>query len=93
MSALEIQRFLYFKTTHGTNKLWSYIAGGPKIKVIYHRKLTFRTRSSGLKIKGGLKIEGCKVERLFHDLLGEGQLHVNSKLSIYIFGRITGLGQ
>ncbi len=25
---------LYFKTTHGTKKMWSYIAGGLKIKVI-----------------------------------------------------------
>ncbi len=24
---------LYFKTTHGTKKMWSYIAGGLKIKV------------------------------------------------------------
>ncbi len=24
----------YFKTTHGTKKLWSYIAGGLKIMVI-----------------------------------------------------------
>ncbi len=29
-----IQWSLYFKTTHGTKKMWSYIAGGPKIKVI-----------------------------------------------------------
>ncbi len=32
-----IQGSLYFKTTHGTKKMWSYIAGGLKIKVIYHR--------------------------------------------------------
>ncbi len=29
-----VQRSLYFKTTHGTQKMWSYIAGGLKIKVI-----------------------------------------------------------
>ncbi len=29
-----IQWSLYFKTTHGTKKIWSYIAGGLKIKVI-----------------------------------------------------------
>ncbi len=30
----EIQWSLYFKTTHWTKKMWSYIAGGLKIKVI-----------------------------------------------------------
>ncbi len=30
----QLQRSLYFKTTHGTKKIWSYIAGGLKIKVI-----------------------------------------------------------
>ncbi len=29
-----IQWSLYFKTTHGTKKRWSYIAGGLNIKVI-----------------------------------------------------------
>ncbi len=29
-----LQWSLYFKTTHGTKKMWSYIAGGLKIKVI-----------------------------------------------------------
>ncbi len=29
-----VQWSLYFKTTHGAKKMWSYIAGGPKIKVI-----------------------------------------------------------
>ncbi len=29
-----IQWSLYFKTTHGTKKMWSNIAGGLKIKVI-----------------------------------------------------------
>ncbi len=28
------QRSFYFKTTHGTKKMWSYIAGGLIIKVI-----------------------------------------------------------
>ncbi len=31
---INIQWSLYFKTTHGTKKMWSYIAGGLKIKVI-----------------------------------------------------------
>ncbi len=50
------------QTTHGTKKMWSYIAGGLKIKVISHIKLPPGTKSSGLIIKGGLKIEGCKIE-------------------------------
>ncbi len=29
-----IQWSLYFKTTHGTKQMWSYITGGLKIKVI-----------------------------------------------------------
>ncbi len=29
-----IQWSLYFKTTHGTKKMWSYIAGGLKVKVL-----------------------------------------------------------
>ncbi len=29
-----IQWSLYFKTTYGAEKMWSYIAGGFKIKVI-----------------------------------------------------------
>ena len=41
-------------------------AGGLKIEVIYHRKLPFGTKSSGLIIKGGLKIEGCKIEGLLY---------------------------
>ncbi len=57
-----VQWSLYFKTTHGTKKMWSYIASGLKIKVILHRKLPFGTKSSGLIINGGLKIEGCKME-------------------------------
>ncbi len=31
---LGVQWSLYFKTTHGTKKMWSYIAGGLKIKVM-----------------------------------------------------------
>ncbi len=46
--------------------MWSYIAGGLKIKVISHQKLPFETKSSGLIIKGGLKIEGCKIEGLLY---------------------------
>ena len=42
--------------------MWSYIAGGLKIKAIEHRKLPFGTKSSGLIIKGGLKIEDCKID-------------------------------
>ncbi len=63
---MSIQWSLYFKTTHGTKKMWSYIAGGLKIKVIYHRKLTLGTKSNSLIIKGGLKIESCKIEVLLY---------------------------
>ncbi len=31
-----------------------------------YRKLPFGTKSSGLIIKGGLKIEGCKIEGLLY---------------------------
>ncbi len=31
---IKVHWSLYFKTTHGTNKMLSYIAGGFKIKVI-----------------------------------------------------------
>ncbi len=31
---VSIQWSLYYKTTHETKKMWSYIAGGLKIKVI-----------------------------------------------------------
>ncbi len=34
VKVLSIQWPLYFKTTHGTKKVWSYIAGSLKIKVI-----------------------------------------------------------
>ncbi len=52
--------------------MWSYITGGLKIKVIYHRKMTFGTKSSGLIIKGGLKIEGCKIEGLLYTISSGG---------------------
>ncbi len=56
--------------------MWSYIAGGLKIKVIQHRKFPFGIKSSfGIKsislwdiIKGGLKIEACKIEGLLYIL-------------------------
>ncbi len=65
-----MQWSLYFKTTHVTKKMWSYIAGGLKIKVIKHKKLPFGTKSSGLIIKGGRKIEGCKTEGLQYLFIG-----------------------
>ncbi len=45
--------------------MWSYIAGGLKIKVTESCPLGLTT-SSGLIIKGGLKIEGCKIEGLLY---------------------------
>ncbi len=53
-----------FKTSHGTKKMWSYIACGLKIKVISCIKLPLWTKLNGLIIKDGLIIEGCKIERL-----------------------------
>ena len=43
---LPIQWSLYFKTTHGTIKMWSYTAG---------------TKLDGLIIKVVFKIKGCKI--------------------------------
>ena len=43
-----IQWSLYFKTTHGTMKLWSYIAGGPKIKVQWYTNMHFGIKIGGL---------------------------------------------
>ncbi len=34
-----VQWSLYFKATHGTKKMWSYIAGGPKIKGLLTQKI------------------------------------------------------
>ncbi len=59
---LRVQRSLYFKTTHGNKKMWCYMAGGVKIKVIQHADWQFGTKSSSFIIKGGLKIKGCKIE-------------------------------
>ncbi len=36
---IPIQWSLYFKTTHGTKKMWSYITGGLKIKVYVTQKI------------------------------------------------------
>ncbi len=48
--SMSLQWSLHFKTTHGTKKKGSYIAGGLKIKVIKNTEWHF----------GGLKIKGCK---------------------------------
>ena len=45
-----IQSFLYFKTIHGTMKMWSYTAGGLKINVKLYTKLNLRTKIGGLII-------------------------------------------
>ncbi len=60
-----VQWSLYFKTTHGALKMWPYITGGLKIKVLLvHKndKTAFwdQTRWSynqdGIKIKGSNKV-------------------------------------
>ncbi len=33
LASYAVEWSLYFKTTHGTKKMWYYIAGGLKIKV------------------------------------------------------------
>ncbi len=45
-----MQLSLYFKTIHGIMEMWSYIAGGLKIKVQQHTKLHFATKIGGLII-------------------------------------------
>ena len=50
------------KTTHETMNMWSYIAGGPKIKVILRTVWRFGIKSSGLIIKGDLQMKGCENE-------------------------------
>ncbi len=52
---LALQLSFYFKTTRGTMKMWSYTAGGLKIKVKLYTKLNFRTKIGGLIIKVVLK--------------------------------------
>ncbi len=58
---LHIQCSLYFKTTHGTKKKWSYIAGGPKIKT------THGTKKKWSYIAGGLKIKVMNTENALWD--------------------------
>ncbi len=52
---IRVQSFLYFKTTHGTMKMWSYTVGGLKIKVKLYTKLNFKTKIVGLIMKVVLK--------------------------------------
>ena len=69
MFGIEIQWSLYFKITHGTKKMWSYVAGVLNMKVISNTEWHFGSKLGGLhqgwsyaSIKGGLKIKGCKLE-------------------------------
>ncbi len=55
---MDIQWSLYFKTTHATKKMWSYIEGH------LTQKGALWDQISGLIIKCSLKIEGCKIEGL-----------------------------
>ncbi len=68
-SMQHVQWSLFFKTTHGTKKMWSYIAGGLKIKVIYLTQkiaLWDQIKQSYNQGTGDLKIEGCKIEALLY---------------------------
>ncbi len=50
--------------------------------VIQHRNCPFGTKASSLIIKGGLKIEGCKVEGLtVLNLLPESSMHARGFLN------------
>ncbi len=64
--SIHVQWSLYFKTAHGAKKMWSYIAGGLKIKVLQHTKWHYGIKSSCLIINGGHKIEGYKIEGLLY---------------------------
>ncbi len=56
-----VQLSLYFKTTHGPRKCGLILQ-----VVLKQSSLPFGTKSSSLIIKGGLKIEGCKIEGLLY---------------------------
>ncbi len=56
-----VQWSLYFKTTHGTKKMRSYM--------YIAEYFPLGPKSSGLIITGGLKIEGCIIEGLLHHTL------------------------
>ncbi len=42
-------------------RMWSYIAGGLKIEVIYYADWQFRIKYSDFIIKEGIKIKCCKI--------------------------------
>ena len=52
--------------------MWYYIVGGLKIKVILHSECNFGTKSSGVIMKGGLKIKACKIEGLLYNCMYRG---------------------
>ncbi len=60
---------LYFKITYRTKKMWYYIVGCLKIKVILHAEWNFGIKSSGLIMKGGLKTKAFKIEGLLYNCM------------------------
>ena len=56
-----IQWSFYFKTNHGTMKMWSYIAGGLKTNFSSTQNSTVGQNRWSCN-QGGLKIKGCKIE-------------------------------
>ena len=71
--------------------MWSYIAGGLKIKVIEYYKLPFGTKWSGPIIKGGLKLEGYKIGGLLYICICETakELFYNKASSHYFYNDVT----
>ncbi len=54
-----VQQSLYFKTTHGTMKMWSYIAGAVKKGSVVH-KFAHWDQNRWPYNQGGLKIRVVK---------------------------------
>ncbi len=72
-----VQWSLYFKTTHGTKEMWSYIAGGLKTSLIAH-KITFWDKILWSYNQGGLEINGCKIEGVL-----DMNCHPQPELTLY----------
>ena len=53
---------LHFKVPNGTMEMWSYIAGGLKIKVQWYTKPEFWDKNRRPYNQRGLKINGCETE-------------------------------
>ncbi len=63
---IHVQWSLYLKTTHGTKKCGLILQVVLNYRSFNTKKLPLGAKSSGLIIKGCLKIEGCKIEGLLY---------------------------